>query len=388
VPVLLLTGGDGSPDSTAGLGAAAEPTWERTDFAPDVTVKDLATTGFGLVAAAGYDGVWISRDGGSWSQALVGPYEPPVEPATTPAPPLTASPDPPVVSSQFGAVLEFNGRLYAFGRIYVSGQPSDPQLPQESGVLVWSSDDGLTWERTTVGPFPQVIDAVATNDAIFLFGRDVRHGEDDGPPDLATSIVRSTDGTRWEPVTARGLDGTVLWAVAPSEDGLVALGECNDRYELARAVEEGRIPNPEFDQAFVFTSTDGVTWLEVGPWTISPLNQSAWPQVDLFTSPHGIVAVSATEDLPPLTGVEPSQIVIAISTDGATFSVVDTSDPALLIDDVRGERWPPMTPPEGTVFGDRIIMLGLSYPNPSGEPSYQQWTAPINAITPPAAGGL
>ncbi len=363
VPAVLLSRGGDSPASTREFGAAIDRSWERVDSAPDVSVQDVTTTGFGILAAAGPDGVWISENGVDWRQVLVGPYEPPAEPTTTPAPPLTAPPEEPLVRTEIGAVLEFDGRLYAFGRIWVS----DSESVEEAGTFAWSSDDGLTWDRTAVGPFPQLIDAVAFGDAIFLFGRDVSEGEDGGALLLSTHIARSSDGIEWDPVTANGLEGTVLWAVAPSEDGFVALGE------------RGRN-----DQAFVFTSPDGFEWFEAGPWTISPLNYSVWPQVDLFPSPHGLVAVSVTEDPQP-TG-EPTQIVIAVSTDGATFSVIDTSDPALQIDNVRNERWPPMTPPEATVFRDRIIMLGLSYPNTSGEPSHHQWITTVDAISPTATG--
>jgi len=299
-------------------------------------------------------------------------------PTTTLAPPLTAPPAEPLVSSDIGAILEFDGRLYAFGHIWVT----EPGTVGEAATFAWSSDDGLTWDRTAVGSFPQLIDAIALGDAMFLFGREMSDGEDDGPPLPSTYIVQSSAGTRWEPVAAVGLEGAALWAVAPSENGLVAIGERYDRDESRRAAEEERVPDDSWEEALIFTSPDGITWSEAGPWTISPLNQSAWEQVDLFPSPYGIVAVSATEEHQP-TG-EPSQIVIAISTDGVTFSLIDTSDPALWIENKRTERWPPITPPEGTVFGNQIFMLGLSYPSASGRPSYHQWLATIDAISPPA----
>jgi len=74
LPIVLLSGGGGSPIPPGEFGAGIDRSWRRVDFAPGVTVEDVVATELGLVAAAGADGVWISLDGVEWRQAMLGPY--------------------------------------------------------------------------------------------------------------------------------------------------------------------------------------------------------------------------------------------------------------------------------------------------------------------------
>ena len=111
----LFSGGGGAPVATAPEAPVItleDGTWERTDLESDLFI-DVEATSFGLVAAAGQDGIWISEDGQEWDQVFVGPYEPFGGTTTTPEPPMTAPPPSGDVETYIRHVAEYDSALSA-----------------------------------------------------------------------------------------------------------------------------------------------------------------------------------------------------------------------------------------------------------------------------------
>jgi hypothetical protein len=331
--------------------ASVAGSWELTVVETGLEVHDLQSTSFGLVAAAGADGIWIATNGTQWRQVVVMPYVPPDK---------DRKGEPAQVAGTVESVAEYGGALYAFGTIWTD--PDGSEGPgYDKRTIVWRSEDGQQWEETDVDGFPQIIEAAAGPDGLLLVGRNVSH---DDPPVLSTVIFRSTDGQDWIRVDISGLGDYVLWAITGSRDGFIALGEASG----------GR--------GAVLASRNGIMWEEVGPWTITgpqgqtqPMSYSVWTLVDLIETPYGLLAVSTPEPVNSATrsASVPPVVVLATSIDGQTFDVIDDQSQIFQLEDQRDEPWPPLRPPEGTIVGDQIILLGHSYPDNSGGLAYHQW---------------
>jgi hypothetical protein len=354
------TGADGSLSATFAIGGVAG-TWERAVFEGGFIVEDLETTNFGLVAAAGPEGIWISADGAAWDQVLGSdwPQMPatPTEVGGDPTP--TTVPTPMVGLMSAETVVEYRNALYAFG--YEITDPADALKR-----VVWRSADGQIWDKAPIDGFPQVIDAVAGPDALLLVGRDVNTEPEaeNGPiPGRSTVIFRSTDGEEFSAVNTSGLKGFLVWTISRFGDSFVALGD------------KGL-------GGTILSSPDGIVWEEVGPWTFTrpdghaqPTNYSVWALVDLFETPYGLVTVGSPEPFKPQKSALETRprIMIATSIDGQTFVEMDDQTQLFQLEDQRDEIWPPLRPPQGTIVGKQIMLLGHSYPDNTGEPAYHQW---------------
>ncbi len=349
-----------------------EGEWTRTLLEPGFIAEDLANTNHGLVAAAGQDGVWISSDGGTaWQQTLVVAYEPPD---------VDWDGELPKVLTDVQTVVEFDGAVYAIGTVWLD--PDGSQGDQfEKRTTVWRSEDGEVWSESLIDNSEdqlQVIEAVANDDQILLVTRVVDEVGEEPPavPTARTVILQSTDGKLWERLDTSGLTN-VLWAISTFDDGYVGLGES--------------VPNSSSQyRRSVMTSEDGSVWTEVSPWTITnpidgsllEVNYSVWPLVDLFETPEGLVAVTIAGSEPRPMGVDGLRpvVILATSNDGTTFTVADSSltlfearSCRLELEDRRESAWPPIQPPEGAAAGNRIILLGYSYPDNTEDPLHYQW---------------
>jgi hypothetical protein len=337
-------------------------TWERSIFEGGFIVEDLHATSFGLVAAAGPEGIWISTDGTAWDQ-VIGSNWPQM--ATTPTEvggdptPITTVPTPVVGLTSVEAVIEYRDALYAFG--YEITDPADALTR-----VVWRSADGQIWEKAPIDGFPQMIDAVAGPNALLLVGRDVNLDPEaeNGPiPGRSTVIFRSTDGKEFSAVNTSGLEGFLVWTISRFGDSFVALGD------------KGL-------GGTILSSPDGIVWEEVGPLTVTrpegqaqPMSYSIWALVELFDTPYGLVTVGSPEPFNPQKSSPETRprIMVATSTDGQSFVEMDDQTQLFQLEDQRDEMWPPLRPPQGTIVGNRLILLGHSYPDNTGEPAYHQW---------------
>jgi len=174
--------------------------------------------------------IWASSDGLSWSTIDTGAAE---------------------LGEGLYSVTFGTGGFVAVGE--VSGAPIGAP-PTGSGV-VWTSADGLTWNRHAPGEWTAFVPRAVTPD---LDGGYLAVGATNL---FSASIWRSTEGVTW---TEAGVfehpEAIVLSDVASGPDGYVAVG--------ARGMGEDR-------RAFVAWSTDGWTWEEaLGDSTVFPRSSS------------------------------------------------------------------------------------------------------------------
>lgn len=322
--------------------------WERIEVAPTFAVTDLRATSFGLVAAAGKDGVWLSDDGLEWRQALTPPAE--ELPGTDPS--VNAETTiPGHILGTVKAVAEFDSALYAFGTV-----SRETGIDSEAWLVVWNSADGSDWERVNIAKgWDQVMDVATGAEGITVF---VRTAGDtiSGPECCSTGIYRSAAGGDWQDLSRAvvGLDGVQVWAATAFADGYLAIGS-----------------NTAGDQ--LFTSADGLVW-DAGPaWSDAistglrslDLHSSAWSIIDLFESPDGVMAVLFSE--------RSHSVVLLTSEDGAHFTRFGDGSTLLHFTDERNQPWPPLTAPEGVSDGDQIVLLGEWFPESADTPCTHLW---------------
>ena len=161
----------------AGSGDEASPTgvfWHRVDEPVFVAVAASGPGGFVSAGRAAEQGIWLSADGGSWSQSSL--------PASD------------------GAFIE--SILSTTDRWLIIGG-------KDEGRLAWSSDDGRIWSQVNwPAAFDGTIQTItATGEYFFVLSRDVF--------DEGTTLWRSSDAQTWTeistgPVTATSgfLEGT------------------------------------------------------------------------------------------------------------------------------------------------------------------------------------
>lgn len=343
LPIILLRDPQPAPEIEDPAAPVIEGIWTRTLLESQFVAEDLRNTSFGLVAAAGQDGVWLSADGERWQQVL----------------------DVPGGEVDVETVVEFGGVVYAVGKYWSQEEGYEPR------ATVWRSENGRTWKKATIEAVPQLIEAAANDDRILIVGRYVLEEDGRAHPEVGTAIFVSNDGREWVEAETTGLQG-VIWALSTFDNHFVAISAIGDT-------------------GHIFWSDDGVDWTEMGPWipTLDP-SYSVWPLVDLLEIPDGLVAVSVegaqVEGATPTDGLRP-EIVITTSSDGVVFEVMeeafvleDGRACSLQLEDMRSEcpGWPPVQPPEGAAVGDRIIFLGHSYPSDTDQPLAYQWVGSLS----------
>lgn len=198
-----------TPSATADRDVPSDPdlgrTWSRVPHDEDVfgagRMTAVTTGGPGLVAvgvddARGTPAVWASPDGIVWERRAEG-----------------------------DAAFEVAGILEAV----VVGGPGLVAVGQDAvldAAAVWTSTDGLAWQRVAHdeaalgGPGRQVMRAITVTDrGLVAVGQDV--GTD------TAAVWTSADGLRWErtvPDPPGGYDGSMT-AVVEADGGLVAVGQ-------------------------------------------------------------------------------------------------------------------------------------------------------------------
>jgi hypothetical protein len=372
-----------------------EGVWERTviePLGPAVHFEELQATSFGVVAAAVMDGVWISADGSEWHQALAVPYEPSDLPPEIPTPPLTVPPPAGLVETYVRLVAEYDGVLYAAGSMATG--INTPEM--EIQLLIWRSEDGQTWEdiildSSVAGYSVHPTVMVAGEDALLVFMEDA-------------AIYRSEDGKAW---TRFGPGDTGL-TVAPTAVGVlggeyVAIGETAvGQTDIASVftspdgVSWVQVPDSEFPEGHypygplveyegalyvggltflddaagaVWRSTDGRMWTPVDLGIRAPYGSSGDEELpamyavnDLITTPHGLLVIGVN----PGEAVDEGDVVLLATTDGLDYELV--------ID--RAGIFSQAEESAGTWFNGQVVMVGYEYP-PGTEtaPSYQwMWT--------------
>lgn len=308
------TSGTSGPVSTTGTTAAPTTTTEPpTTTAPllahtwgraahdeatlggpgDQEMKAVVVGGAGLVAV-GADGsggdwdaaVWVSADGAGWTRL------PPDEAV------FGGSGDQKMV-----AVVAGGPGLVAVG---LDGPHAD------SDGAVWTSVDGLTWERVQDtgaalgGPGSQFLGGVAAGGpGLVAVGYQYVNGEFDG------AVWTSPDGEQWSRVTDDGSvfggpDAQIIYAVTGGGPGMVAVGLDGPLDDFAAAV---------------WTSSDGLTWARAD---LEEAYLGMNPRLFVVAAaPTGLLA--AGEEGPGVGWVGPNadlDAAVWVSADGLTWTTV------------------------------------------------------------------
>ena len=167
----------------------------------------------------------------------------------------------------FGAVT-ITDAVVIGGSIVAVGCPGEG----EPGFPVWMSDDGVTWERaeglTRIGSMRLgcLTDVIESSFGLFTYG---------------STLLRSGDGRRWEPIEFLSDEGYSIGyvdAVFSTPDRLTVL--------LRRGAEA------ESTVATLFTTTDGTTWQQASASDAELFNNAAIS--DVITSDSGLIAVGAS----------------------------------------------------------------------------------------------
>lgn len=396
----LFSGGGGAPIAAtpddAGM-TLQDGTWERTVLPAGLHVDGVEATSFGLVAADGGAGIWISEDAIEWQQVFAGPYEPFNGTTTTPAPPITAAPPAPVVGTSIQHVAAFNGALYAVG---INAADIDGPT-MTARLLVYRSDNGLAWEEIVIVDqngysVRRPTDLVPTDTGLLVYGEAETEGVVTG-----TVIFRSEDGRTWTELAPdqTGLGNVGLWnGVTQYSAGFIAIGEdtSSPEEDPTRAVyrsEDGLrwepIPGTTFGrddysalhpdsfaeyggvlflggfefvwetghQAALWLSTDGVMFERI---ELDPALPSMDVVTDLISTPSGLLVVGWSSP----TETDPARLVLLTTTDGSAFAPV--ADEAAVFDKVQEQQ-------SGIVFDDQVFLFGTEDLHDGTAEAYQ-WT--------------
>ena len=322
-----LVVGVGSAENQAGDAVAAVwvspdgESWERVareTFASGTAIVDVAWGPRGLVAVGGIDGseaaIWQSPDGYSWSRV-----------------------------DTAGQPFEATGEVSTIAALedgYVAGGPG---LGDQQGgpVTLWTSPDGLNWDRvqTIAAGNARAIVVADTGIAVggAAYDTDGDHAAvwvgpvfdpsapppDPQPPTTAEvpeALPVPGPGMEWERIESEALDPGFIWAVTSSDDLIVAVGEVQYFVDVDPAF--GETPN-----GVVWASADGVEWTRIddpgifggdGPQIIS----------DVVAGPSGFIA----------SGDDGANSVLWFSADGYTWQRV-FEDMAGLVVASDGPGW-------------------------------------------------
>jgi hypothetical protein len=240
--VILGVGGKDDAQTPLAWFSADGSTWTRVPFAEANTqstlteIRAISAGGPGFVAVgsgcdagcspwAPYPMVWTSADGTEWT-------------AIGNANALFLS------RTVLTEIVAYDGRLWAFG--YLAGDGQD--------YRVWTSTDGLTWERVTDdsafgGPGNQGLGAAAAGDG-GVVAAGFNWTEETGNEPIAWY---SPDGSSWTRIELEPrFAGLTVWDMAASGTGFVAVGNAGDM-----AFELGLPFN------FVLRSGDGLSWEKI-----------------------------------------------------------------------------------------------------------------------------
>ncbi|HEX6220487.1 MAG TPA: hypothetical protein VF115_05300 [Acidimicrobiia bacterium] len=177
----------------------------------------------GGVPLEGDAAVWMTSDGENWSRVIEADLGGPG-------------------AQQMTGITSFDGGLVAVGSSALHDQDYDGRI--------WVSGNGTDWEVVTDpdlgGPDNQFINAVAAaGPGLIALG----HSDDGG--DLDVVVWTSTDGVRWERVGSSGLENRGDQVTWPLGDPVMVMGESMI------------ISGMDGDDAAIWASSDGLTWSRV-----------------------------------------------------------------------------------------------------------------------------
>lgn len=192
------------------------------------------------------------------------------------------------------------------------------QLPGARGVAVWTSADGTDWTRVPAQPSfaGAIMNGVLRVDAGFVAWGQTLVG---GPRTPASPIWTSRDGVRWERstgVTDAGGPGAPIASIAGTGDRLVAVGT----RQLPDAEGASSVPG-------AWTSTDGGrTWKAATIHDDGPGGARSGGMSDVTSDGNDLVAVGRLD--PPGGQLGPASAAVWRSSDqGSTWTRL-TDDPA------------------------------------------------------------
>ncbi|HEY6319129.1 MAG TPA: hypothetical protein VI462_14735 [Acidimicrobiia bacterium] len=358
-----------SPRITSG---ALPTTWSRLDTLQDAPfITAMASRGHGVVAAG--EGIWYSRDAGSWTQVL----------------------DPSALSGGRNGSRSLAGLLGQLGQLtdvivggpgYVAvGQADDPAT-QRAVAAVWTSTDGRRWVRAPspalAPPTPPIPDGVETPVRGYIqsvsdggpglvavggvFGGAFSGGELVSQP-YDPAVWTSPDGAHWSRVDTGSVFG--------SRTGISPL------LSLSAVTEDGRqlvLAATNRDTTTIFESPDGSHWRRTAsiPGTISQMTESRDRLVAVGsqrnapggTSQRGVVwtstdavhwrqaAVSAPAPFATYTGVASTgDSVVVVGYRGVGEPVED----GVMLVSADATRWVAV-PEDGGPFAARTTLVGVT----------------------------
>ena len=244
--------------------------------APGVELHDIEAGGPGFVAVGGTAGgsavVYTSTDAVNWQ----------------PVPEM-----PSFSGAHLLGVVQVGPGLVAFGEsVSLSDLPTPPSpQPRLSGMPLFTSTDGLDWQRVPFGPaFPSdvwSIDVVVGPRGLVAFGN--------RPTVPGTWVWASPDGGTWTAAAIESGTAHVSTAI-PTARGWVAIGSVNDH-------------------AAAWTSSDGGRWILAG----IPAQPKGSTLMHLVAGGPGLIAVGRAPLPSGATGV----LMLTSADGGATW----TADP-------------------------------------------------------------
>lgn len=374
--IALLVAGPDSDEATAGGATATfapsprpDGSWSRMAIEPGFEPGQIRVTSFGLIAAGQTDGVWMSEDGTNWRQALVGPYEPYEGTTTTPVPPLTVPPPSPDVWSSVTRVAEFDSTLYAVGLV---------GREQVSRIVVWSSDDGTSWQETVVEELEPGTEGLFV--ATLISTRNLLVGYEQ----FGSRVLYTEDGETWTILDSAetGLEGVGVSDVIAFGDLYLAIGEtypvADPNHNGIRAVYSStdglhfqKAPGSDFAASLFprsLTQHEGTLFLggfelldgEMVPALWRSPDGSTWNRI-----PLPLAAESGDSSVDELIPTEDGVIVVVAKRDWgetARLTVYQTTDGTVLTPiPAESGALEQLADVEGTVFEGRLILIGREY---------------------------
>ena len=348
-------------------------TWVRTTRNDGFIPADMAETAFGLIAAAGPDGIWLSEDGSDWRQVMALPRGEVVQEAIPPSEGSEGEPALHSIEAYASEVVEYHSNVYVFaviaegldapsptirpvvfsstdGTTWSESPFAEPRgvaiagehellVVAEDGATVYRTEDGSDWTRHETPLGVNGLESIAYVDGEYLAF--VTGPDTDEFPEGERTMVRSSDGIDWEPIPGSG------FPFDAHPRGIIQFGDT--------LYTGGLLFDGGFTHAMIWRSTDGSTWQPAELPEIPGLVVIS----DFIPSKYGLLALGQQ------TG-EITRIVPLTTTDGSTFVVVPNPDDVFI-----GTNGIPLTRSQGVAIGDGIVLRGQKNP---WDGTIYQWT--------------
>jgi hypothetical protein len=325
-----------------------------------------------------------------------------------------------------------SGAVFA-NRFFIAGALEDDDFNQDRGL--WSSADGLSWEREDPPNLNEVYQTAANEAGLLVVG-----GADAG-----SGLWLTTDGSDWQQIVFSDIPGEWLSSVGATSAGFVAFGSgawtSIDGISWAPLIEPsaldlaaaGVVKITSYGERLValtggaggdvccgplvvWTSTNLVDWTMAGPlagtrnvhdpilaggplgWIVAGYAEEGQHKVDLmFASTDGLTWQQVTPPIGPVSDVfvdDAGFVAVGFLFIG-TGCALDPSDiQGLTWTSTDGQSWTPMPLDEflhkriDHLFRDgrTLIGVGLAYEEDGGTATGSVWTARLPALAPQGPG--